>query len=203
MASGPPTVPAGENPATAAALTVELSRDLTGDLAVARSLATALELEPLPAEGGLFRRTFTGDGATAIYFMLIGDDFSALHRLAGDEIYCHHAGAALRMLLIDPAGASREVLIGPDVLAGQLPQFTVPALWWQGSSTDGAWSLVSTVVVPGFDWRDFTLGDRDELEQVSPAAAERIRQLTRAAGTIPLRTAAPAPRVPPARRAPG
>ena len=28
-----------------------------------------------------------------------------------------------------------------------------------------AWSLVSTVVVPGFDWRDFTLGDRDELER--------------------------------------
>jgi len=68
MASGPPTVAAGENPATAAALNVELGRDLTGDLAVARSLATALELEPLLAEGGLFRRTFTGDGATAIYF---------------------------------------------------------------------------------------------------------------------------------------
>jgi uncharacterized protein len=171
MTSGPPAVPANENPDTAAALKTELT--------AARTLAAALELEPLPAEGGLFRRTFTGDGATAIYFMLIGDDFSALHRLAGDEIYCHHAGAPLRMLLIDPAGESREVIIGPDVLAAQHPQFTVPALWWQGSSTDGAWSLVSTVVVPGFDWADFTLGDRSELQQLSPAAAERIRQLSR------------------------
>ena len=142
-------------------------------------MATSLGLEPLPHEGGLFRRTFTGEGATAIYFMLIGDDFSALHRLASDEIYCHHAGAPLRMLLIDPAGTAREVLIGPDVLAGQHPQFVVPAGCWQGSSTDGTWSLVSTVVVPGFDWRDFTLGDRDELERFSPVSAARIRQLTR------------------------
>ena len=179
MSSRPPTVPAGENPDAAAALTTNPPADLTDDLTAARTLAAALELEPLPAEGGLFRRTFTGHGATAIYFMLIGDDFSALHRLSADEIYCHHSGAALRMLLIDPAGASREVLIGPDVPAGQHPQFTVPARWWQGSSTDGAWSLVSTVVVPGFDWRDFTLGDRDELERLSPAAAERIRRLTR------------------------
>jgi len=149
------------------------------DLAEARSLATELDLEPLPQEGGLFRRTFTGDGATAIYFMLIGEEFSALHRLMSDEIYCHHAGAPLRMLLIDPAGAAREVLIGPDPLAGQHPQFVVPAGWWQGSSTDGPFSLVSTVVVPGFDWRDFTLGDRDRLERLSPLSAERIRQLTR------------------------
>jgi predicted cupin superfamily sugar epimerase len=168
MTSGPPqAVPTSENPDTAAALEF------------ARTLAAALDLEPLPREGGLFRRTFTGDGATAIYFMLIGEEFSALHRLAADEIYCHHAGAPLRMLLIDPAGGSREVLIGPDPLAGQHPQFTVPAGYWQGSSTDGTWSLVTAVVVPGFDWRDFTLGDRAELERLSPVAAERIRQLTR------------------------
>ena len=74
---------------------------------------------------------------------------------------------------------SREVLIGPDPIAGQHPQFVVPRGCWQGSSTDGSWSLVSTVVVPGFDWRDFILGDRDELELLSPGATARIRQLTR------------------------
>ena len=54
--------------------------------------ADALDLEPLALEGGLFRRTFTGGGATAILFMLIGDDFSAMHRLHGDEVYFHHSG---------------------------------------------------------------------------------------------------------------
>jgi len=167
MISGPTAAPSSENPDTAT------------DLAAALALAATLGLEPLPQEGGLFRRTFTGDGVTAIYFMLIGDEFSALHRLASDEIYCHHAGAPLRMLLIAPDGVSREVLIGPDPIAGQHPQFVVPGGCWQGSSTDGSWSLVSTVVVPGFDWRDFILGDRDELELLSPGATARIRQLTR------------------------
>lgn len=156
--------------------------------AVGEELAAALDLELLPLEGGLYRRTFTGSGATAILFMLIGDDFSAMHRLETDEIYFHHSGSPLKMLLIDPAGAASEVIIGPDALAGQHPQFHVPAYWWQGSSTDGPWSLVSTVVSPGFDWRDFVLGDREVLVELisqdgsaaeSAATVARIGQLTR------------------------
>ncbi|WP_395728012.1 cupin domain-containing protein [Nakamurella sp.] len=147
--------------------------------AQARAIARALQLEPLPLEGGLFRRTFTGGGATAILFMLIGDDFSALHRLTGDEVYFHHGGAPLRMLLVEPDGTHHEVLVGSDVAAGEQPQLHVPALWWQGSSAAGSWSLVSTVVSPGFDWHGFTLGDRTKLTALAPAAAGRIVELTR------------------------
>ena len=55
-------------------------------IAAGEALAAALDLELLPLEGGLFRRTFTGGGASAILFMLIGSDFSAMHRLHADEI---------------------------------------------------------------------------------------------------------------------
>lgn len=147
--------------------------------AQASAIATALRLEPLPSEGGLFRRTYTGSGATAILFMLIGDEFSALHRLHSDEVYFHHSGSPLRMMLIEPDGTHHEVLLGSDVAAGEQPQIHVPALWWQGSSTDGPWSLVSTVVSPGFDWHDFALGRRAELTALAPAAAGRIAELTR------------------------
>jgi predicted cupin superfamily sugar epimerase len=149
--------------------------------AAGEALAAALDLELLPLEGGLFRRTFTGGGATAILIMLIGGDISAMHRLHADEIYFHHSGSPLRMLLIDPEGGHREVVIGPDVQAGQQPQFHVPAYWWQGSSTDGPWALVSTVVSPGFDWHDFVLGDRDALVELCPAATDRLDELTRPA----------------------
>ena len=154
---------------------------MTGPAAQApgRAIAAALQLEPLPLEGGLFRRTFTGTGATAILFMLVGADFSALHRLHSDEVYFHHSGSPLRMLLIEPSGRPHEVLVGSDVGAGQQPQVHVPAGWWQGSSTDGPWSLVSTVVSPGFDWHDFALGDRTELTALAPGAAGRIAELTR------------------------
>lgn len=154
------------------------------DPAAGEALAATLDLELLPLEGGLFRRTFTGGGASAILFMLIGADFSAMHRLRSDEIYFHHAGLPLRMLLIDPSGDHREVLIGSDPRAGEHPQFHVPANCWQGSSIAAAdgrsgWSLVSTVVSPGFDWHDFVLGERAELVELCPAAAVRIMELTR------------------------
>ena len=154
-------------------------RPTPDDPAAGRTLADALGLQPLALEGGLFRRTFTGGGATAILFMVIGTDFSAMHRLHSDEVYFHHSGAPLKMLLIEPSGADLEVLLGSDVANGQQPQVHVPAGWWQGSSPDGAWSLVSTVVSPGFDWHDFTLADRDALTRLAPAAADRIGQLTR------------------------
>jgi predicted cupin superfamily sugar epimerase len=154
------------------------------ETAVGEELAAALDLGLLPLEGGLFRSTFVGGGVSAILFMLIGDDFSAMHRLQSDEIYFYHSGAPLRMLLIDPDGVPSEVIIGPDALAGQHPQFHVPAYWWQGSSTAGPWSLVSTMVIPAFDWQHFVLADREVLvdlvsKHTVPGTAERIAELTR------------------------
>ena len=120
-------------------------------IAAGEALAAALDLELLPREGGLFRSTFTGGGASAILYMLIGGDFSAMHRLSSDEIYFHHSGSPLRMLLIDTEGVARQVVIGPDAL----------------------------VVSPGFDWHDFVLGDREQLVALCPDVADRIEELTR------------------------
>ncbi|MET0966682.1 MAG: cupin domain-containing protein [Nakamurella sp.] len=158
-----------------------MTKDAGTDDAIAagEALAAALDLELLPLEGGLYRRTFAGAGASSILFMLIGDDFSAMHRLSSDEIYFHHAGSPLRMLLIHPDGGHREVLIGSPEVAGQVPQFVVPANHWQGSSCDGPWALISTVVSPSFDWKDFVLGEREALTALSPDAGDRIDELTR------------------------
>ena len=156
-----------------------MTKETEDAIAAGEALAAALDLELLPLEGGLYRRTFGGAGASAILFMLIGDDFSAMHRLSGDEIYFHHAGSPLRMLLIHPDGGHREVMIGSPGVAGQVPQFAVPANHWQGSSCDGPWALVSTVVSPSFDWKDFVLGEREALTALSPDAAGRIVELTR------------------------
>jgi predicted cupin superfamily sugar epimerase len=149
------------------------------DPAVGLQVAAALGLEPLEAEGGLFRRTYDAGGVTAIHYLVAAPDFSALHRLrASDELFFFHAGAPLRMLLLDDGGA-REAVLGPDPLAGQQPQLLVPAGAWQGSSPAGGWSLVSTVVTPGFQWHDFELGDRSTLAARFPGSAGRITELTR------------------------
>ena len=85
-------------------------------------LARTLGLEPLPEEGGLFRRTHLDAHSSAIYFLLISPEFSALHALAATETYHWYAGAPLRLLLPAPGGSVDEPVLGPDVAAGQRPQ---------------------------------------------------------------------------------
>ena len=141
-------------------------------------IAARLGLEPLPAEGGVFRRTYSSPGMTAIYYLLAGQEFSAIHRLRNsDELFLFHAGAPLRTLLLG-SGREREEMIGSDVLAGQSPQLFVPRGVWQGAASTGGWSLVSTVVLPGFDWDDFQLGDRADLIDAFPGWSQQIAALT-------------------------
>lgn len=143
------------------------------------ALARALDLEPLPHEGGMYRRTWANDTASAILFLLADGDFSAMHRLTADEVYVHQAGAPLDLLLLGPSGEVRRVLMGTDVAAGQIPQLAVPAGWWQGSSSAGRWTLVTTIVSPPFEWDQIRMGERADLIAAYPDAAARIRALTR------------------------
>jgi uncharacterized protein len=145
-------------------------------------LAALLGLRPLPDEGGLFRRTHLDEHCSAIYYLLLAPEFSALHMLAATETYHFYAGSPLRMLVLHPDGAVAEPVLGPDIGAGQRPQLVVPAGRWQGSSPTGAWSLVGTTTAPPFDWAGFTLGDRGRLVERYPPARRRIEQLTRGGG---------------------
>ena len=149
-----------------------------------------LRLEPLDQEGGFFRRTaesalvLPGSGRRAfsvIYSLLTPAGFSALHRLAADEIWCFHAGDALESLRLSPDGRGEWVKLGLDVTVGERPQDVVPAQFWQGTrlKAGGRWAFVSCVVAPEFVWGDFELGHREVLTAAWPAFAEGITALTR------------------------
>jgi uncharacterized protein len=142
-------------------------------------VAEVLGLEPLPDEGGLFRRTHVDAHSSAIYYLLIAPDFSALHRLSATETYHWYAGSPLRLLLLGADGRVEEPVLGPDLAAGQRPQIVVPAGTWQGSSPAGEWSLVGTTTAPPFDWEGFEMGERAALTTGYPEAADRIVALTR------------------------
>ncbi|WP_265292203.1 cupin domain-containing protein [Streptomyces sp. SHP 1-2] len=147
-------------------------------------------LEPIPREGGLFRRTWAGPGrpdgrptGSAIVALLTGgpDDFSALHRLTADETWHFYLGDPLGLLLLAPDGTSRTVVLGPDVLRGQHVQHTVPAGTWMGArvAEGGAWTLFGCTAVPGFTYEDYEHGDPDRLAARYPAEAARILGLCR------------------------
>jgi len=137
----------------------------------------ALDLQPHP-EGGWFRETwrsdvvvpsasladgYTGDRAagTAIYFVLMPGDESAWHTVRGAELWLHHRGAPVELDFggdADVPGDPTTVLVGPDIEAGHRPQALVPPGVWQRARPAGDEpSLVSCIVVPGFDFKDFRL----------------------------------------------
>lgn len=135
---------------------------------------------------------------SAIYVVATPADFSALHRLQTDETWHFYGGSPLAMLLLYPDGTIRHVTLGPDVLAGQQAQLTVPRGVWQGAAPASrdrrAWSFAGTQLAPGFEYEDFEIGYRDELQRSFPAAAADIARLTRAGfATRPTAVAAAAP----------
>lgn len=64
--------------------------------------------------------------------------------------------------------------------SGTLPQQLVKADTIFGSTVDetDSYALVSCVVAPGFDFRDFELFQTDDLLPLFPQAKEIIRKLT-------------------------
>ena len=151
---------------------------LADDGRTASELASRLGLEPLPQEGGRWTQTHVDDHGSAILYLLAAGERSHLHLLPGPEVYFFHAGAPLDLLLLHPDGSAEQVLLGPDLGAGQRLQVVVPGGVWQGSSSTGAWSLVGTAMAPPYAERDYRHGDRTELSRRWPSAAARIAELT-------------------------
>jgi hypothetical protein len=156
-----------------------------------------LNLQPHPAEGGYFAETYRSAESlrgealparyqaprslgTAIYYLLTPDTFSAMHRLASDEVFHFYLGDPVEMLHLFPDGSGRAVTLGPDLLAGMRPQVIVPRGVWQGSrlAPGGRLALLGTTVAPGFDFADYEPARRDALLSAYPAFRDVILSLT-------------------------
>jgi predicted cupin superfamily sugar epimerase len=151
-------------------------------------------LEPLPWEGGYFRRTWTSPetvpvpegrpAGTAILYLMTATEFSALHVLDADELWRYQAGDPAEHVSIDPAsGTVRVTLLGPHTREGHESQLVVPAGIWQGARPlpGGAkgWSLVAATMTPGWDPAGFILGEPRLMRQRFPGAEEWIRNFSR------------------------
>ena len=133
-----------------------------------------LDLAPHP-EGGWYRETWRSDmtldhtalpphydgprsAGTAILFVLMPGQQSAWHTVRSAELWMHHRGSPLVLEHGSDLESPTRTVLGSDIKAGQLPQALVAPGHWQRARPDGAEpSLVSCVVVPGFDFADFGL----------------------------------------------
>lgn len=156
----------------------------------------ALNLSPHP-EGGFYRETFRSmvtldrlpasqwvggsrAASTAIYYLLPSGSFSALHRVASDEVWHHYDGDPLELHTIDRTGLHAMVILGSDVARGQRPQHVVPAGVWQAAVPTGdRYALCGCTVAPGFDFLDFEMPPRRVLLEQFPFIRSVIEKLTR------------------------
>jgi predicted cupin superfamily sugar epimerase len=178
---------------------------LAPDTHSAEEVIKLLDLAPLEREGGFFRRTAESSSMvfppnisaqpspgspqthaprrawSAILALFTPECFSALHRLAADELWFFHAGDSLECLRLFADGRGSRSKLGLDATAGERAQDVVSAGVWQGARlvAGGRWALVSCVVVPEFAWHDFELGDRAKLAAAHPEFAPDIAALTR------------------------
>jgi len=164
----------------------------------AEHIIQRLGLVPLEDEGGFYRETYrssvnvavpSGGGSafssrsasTAIYYLLIEGNFSAMHRLRTDEVYHYYCGGPVEMLCLHPTGVCETVLLGRELDNGHRMQVVIPAMTWQGASVvkGGKWCLLGCTVAPGFDVRDRDMATRSTLQVQFPSHAARISELTR------------------------
>jgi len=154
------------------------------------SVISKLGLEKHP-EGGYFKEVYrsneqlkqlperfsgTRSIATSIYFLLGRNDKSHFHKIKSDETWHFYLGAALELHQITEDGTYSMVRIGPDILEGDVLQYTVPKNAWfaaQCIDTNG-YSLVGCTVAPGFDFQDFALAKASELIPLCDKEAELI-----------------------------
>ena len=135
-------------------------------------------LQPHP-EGGWYREVHRSERSvgvpagypgersalTIIYFLLAAGDFSAFHRVRSEEVWIHLAGAPLELVVLDD-----EPLIHLLARAGEAgePLAVVPPDALQAARTLGAFTLVTCLVAPGFDFADFVIPSREELLPAIP-----------------------------------
>lgn len=153
-----------------------------------------LDMEEHP-EGGYYKRTYIADNSvyyeshktqrpscTAIYYLLSGEDFSALHILKSDEIWHYYDGTCnLIISIIESNEKMQQFDLG--ITEKAQPQKVIPANKYFGaelsSKNDDDFVLVGCTVSPGFDFEDFELAESNKLINEYPNHKEWINCLTR------------------------
>lgn len=164
----------------------------------AEEVIQLLGLEPLPIEGGYYKRSYCSDEVipqpslphryvvdhpfgSAIYYLLTPTEFSSFHSLLSDETYHFYLGDPVDLVELMPDGESRITVLGQDIAHGQKVQHTVMRNTFQASylRPGGNWALLGCTVAPGFDNNDFVDGHWEQLLRTHPKHHMIIMKLTK------------------------
>lgn len=150
-------------------------------------LINELQLTPHP-EGGYFAETYRSNSvienigrntSTAIYYLLKSDEISHFHRIKSDELWHHYEGSPLTIHVIHQDSLYEALYLGKEITTGQKPQHVVPGGAWFGVTVDkpDSYALCGCTVAPGFDFKDFEMGNRYQMLQAFPEHEAIIKKL--------------------------
>ena len=157
-----------------------------------------LQLEAHP-EGGYYRRTYQSKiqlspsslphrfsksrlAASAIYFLLTTDSYSAFHRLQSDELWHFYAGTSLTLYLIPPNGTLQTIEVGnPLNNTNTSFQALIPAQTWFAAAVNApnSYALVGCTLSPAFDFEDFELAQKELMLKQYPQHTDLIEKFVR------------------------
>jgi predicted cupin superfamily sugar epimerase len=119
--------------------------------------------------------------ATSIYYLLGGNDFSAFHKLATDEIWHFYLGSPMLIHELTHESGMITTVLGTDFMLDQNPQYVVRSgQWFAAEPMDKkGYSLVGCTMAPGFDFQDFEMADQKSLTEEFAEYEQEIKRLTR------------------------
>ncbi|WP_324282412.1 cupin domain-containing protein [Cyanobacterium aponinum UTEX 3221] len=120
------------------------------------------------------------NASTAIYYLLLNDEFSAFHLLKSDEIFHFYSGSSLDVHIINSQGDYQLIKLGNNPEENEVLQLVIPQNSWFAAavSQPNSYSLIGCTVAPGFDFNDFTLGKKEDLLKIFPQHQTIIERFT-------------------------
>ena len=115
---------------------------------------------------------------TALFFMVTPQEPVKLHRIQNDQLYHYYQGDPIEVLMLYESGDSELVVMGPNIVGGQLVQLFIPGGAFHTARITGhrRWFLGGVTAWPGVDpARDVELGDVEALAVQYPEAAADLR----------------------------
>lgn len=160
----------------------------------AEEIRTLLKLEP-NATCGFVRESYMSDLSiapgglpapfdggrplgSALYFMVTPEAPVKLHRIKNDQLYHYYLGDPLEVLMLRENGDSELVVVGANIVGGELVQLFIPGNTFHTARVTGKrrWFLGASTEWPGVvPDKDVEMGDVEQLAAKYPEAAADLR----------------------------
>ncbi len=143
-------------------------------------------------EGGFYKQIYASKKqcqehgnrnlATCIFYLLEGNDFSAFHKINGDEIWHFFIGSSLTIYIFNENDSKLKIVkLGKDLDKGESLQLIINEGNWLAAEVNdkSSFTLVGCTVIPGFKFKHFKLAKKKSLLLKFPSYKWVIEKLAK------------------------